>query len=304
MHMISPAPGAMAATVVLPPRRPGWYRAARVSFALLPLLSVHLALAAIPFVPLTLGGVVLLFVMTRVSGVGITVGFHRGLSHHAYKTSRWFQFLLSFAGCTAFQRGPLWWALFHRIHHQHSDTEGDVHSPVVKGFWYSHCGWLFTRYMLEPDFRMVRDLTKHPELVWLDRLWMVPGMLVAAGVYLAGGWSWLIYGYCLSTVMVFQVTFAVNSIGHLFGSQRYATGEGSRNNWVLGILGMGDGWHNNHHRVPTSARHGFAWYEVDVAYRFICLFRRLGLVWGVRVPPAEVMAVATGKHPTPAPVAG
>ena len=289
-------PAAVSVCVNPGPSRPLWYRVLRVGLALLPLLAVHLALIAIPFVPLTLGAVVVFFVMTRVTGSGVTIGFHRGLSHHAYKTSRWFQFLLSFAGCTAFQRGPLWWALHHRIHHQHSDTSGDPHSPVVRGFWYSHCGWLFSRYLLEPNFGPVRDLLKYPELLWLDRLWMVPGLFVASAAYLIGGWGWLVYGYCLSTVMVFQVTFAVNSVGHLFGRQRYETGEGSRNNWVLGVLGMGDGWHNNHHRVPTSARHGFAWYELDMSYLLICLFRRLGLVWGLRLPPDEIMAVATGKR--------
>lgn len=286
---------APAAAVRVPP---AWYRATRVGLSLAPLILIHLSLIGLAYVPVTVTSLVLLVVMTRVSGLGITVGFHRGLAHHAYKTSRWFRFLLAAAGCTALQKGPLWWVVHHRQHHTHSDTPEDVHSPVVDGFWYGHCGWLFANDLMRPDHAGVRDLTRFPELRWLDRLWMVPGVLAAGACYLIDGWAGLLWGYGLSTVLIFQVTFAVNSVGHRWGPQRYATGEGSRNNAVLGVLAMGDGWHNNHHKCPTSARHGFAWYEFDMAYLAIRVFRRLGLVWGVRLPPPAVLAVARG---TPAP---
>lgn len=271
---------------------PAWYRVFRIALSLGPLITVHLALFSIPFVPVTIVSIVLLFVMTRISGLGITVGFHRYLSHHSFKTSRTFQFLLAMAGCTALQKGPLWWVIHHREHHKHSDTEQDVHSPVVDGFWYGHVGWLFANDLMTPDHAGVKDLTKYPELYWLDRFWMLPGFLAAGLCFWIDGLSGLIYGYCLSTVLIFQITFAVNSIGHRWGPQRYETGEGSRNNWFLGYLAMGDGWHNNHHRAPTSARHGFAWYELDVSYRFIRLFRLMRLVWDVRQPPANVVANA------------
>ncbi|QEL20514.1 fatty acid desaturase [Limnoglobus roseus] len=269
-------------------QQPTWSRASRIGLSLSPLISVHVALVGLFFVPVTLISLVMLFVMTRISGLGITVGFHRYLSHHAFRTSRPLQFLMAAAGCTALQKGPLWWVIHHREHHMHSDTEGDVHSPVVDGFWYGHCGWLFANDLMTPDTKNVRDLLKYPELVWLDRLWMIPGVLAAAACYAIAGGSGLIFGYCLNTVLVFQVTFAVNSIGHLWGRQRFATGEGSRNNWLLGYLAMGEGWHNNHHQAPTSARHGFAWYEFDMSYGVIKLLRCLGLVWGVRQPPAGV----------------
>lgn len=278
-----------------------WYRLARVVLALVPLVAVHLALVGLFFVPVTLAGVVLLVVMTRISGTGITVGFHRYLAHHAFKTSRWFQFVLTAAGCTAMQKGPLWWVVHHRQHHTHSDAPGDVHSPVMDGFWFAHLGWLFTQDLSRPSHASVRDLSRFPELFWLDRLWMVPGLLCAAACYAIDGLSGLVWGYCLSTVLVFQVTFAVNSAGHLWGSQRFDTGEGSRNNAVLGVLAMGEGWHNNHHRAPTSARHGFAWYEVDLAYLIIRGLRAVGLVWGVRQPPAAVLAAA--RRPRDVPVA-
>ena len=285
------------APLELSPPRPRYqiYRAIRIAISLTPLLLVHASLAAIPFVSFTLTSFILVVVVTRIAGFGITVGFHRYFSHHSFKTSRWFQFVLGFMGSTALQKGPLWWVAHHRLHHKHSDTAEDPHSPVTKGFIHGHMGWLFTQDLMTPDYHPVRDLTRYPELQWLDRLWMIPGMLLAAACYAIDGWSGLIYGYCLGVVLVFQVTFAVNSIGHLFGPQRFDTGDGSRNNWILGIIGLGDGWHNNHHRAPTSARHGFAWYEFDQSYSLIRLLERLHLVWGVRQPPAAVMAAAAPR---------
>ncbi len=291
---------ALAAPASGPTVRPRWYRAyraLRVALSLSPLIAVHLALGAIPFVEFTVWSFVAVFVGTRITGLGVTAGFHRYFSHHSFKTSRWFQFLLAVAGCTAFQQGPLWWVIHHRLHHKHSDTDADPHSPVVDGFLYGHCGWLFAHDMLSPDTRIVHDLTKYPELVWLNRLWMIPGFLLAAAYFAVLGWNGLIYGFCLSVVLTFQVTFAVNSIGHLFGRQRFATGEGSRNNLVLGYLAMGDGWHNNHHRAPYSARHGFAWYEFDMCYAFIRLLRAVGLVWDVKVPSAELRAGGAVAEP-------
>jgi stearoyl-CoA desaturase (delta-9 desaturase) len=279
----------------------GLFRVVRVALALAPLLLVHLSLFALPFVEPTLIAVVVFVVVTRVAGIGVTVGFHRGMAHHAYRTSRAFRFLLAAAGCTALQKGPLWWVVHHRKHHAHSDVPGDVHSPVVDGFWYAHVGWLFVNDLNRPDHATVRDLARYPELLWLDRLWMLPGVAAAGLCYLAAGWAGLLWGYALGVVVIFQVTFAVNSIGHLWGGRRFATREGSRNNPVLGVLAMGDGWHNNHHRSPRSARHGLAWYELDMSYTTIRVFRALGLVWAVRQPPAEVL-VAAGRRPAAGPV--
>jgi stearoyl-CoA desaturase (delta-9 desaturase) len=281
-----------------PLRSTGIWRAARIGFSLSPLLAVHLALVTTLAVAPTLLAVVLLLVVSRVAGLGVTAGFHRGLTHRSFRTGRVIQFLLAAAGCTALQKGPLWWAAHHRLHHAHSDRPGDPHSPVVDGFWHGHIGWLFTRDLIRPDPRLVRDLAKFRELVWLDRLWILPGLLVAVGCYLAAGWPGVVWGYCLSVVAVFQVTFAVNSIGHRWGRRRFATAEGSRNNLALGYLAMGDGWHNNHHRVPSSARHGLAWYEFDMTYRVIRLLAWLRLAWEVREPPAAVLAAARAATPT------
>lgn len=284
-----PAPG--------PAPRSRGYRVTRIALALSPLIAVHVALVAIPFVEFTVWSVVAVVVVTRVTGLGITAGFHRYFSHRSFKTTRWFQFLLAAAGCTALQKGPLWWVIHHRLHHKHSDTPDDPHSPVVDGFVHGHMGWLFTQDLMKPDERIVHDLTKYPELVWLERLWMIPAVLLAAACYAVLGWNGLVYGFCLSVVLVFQVTFAVNSIGHLFGRQRFDTGEGSRNNLVLGYLAMGDGWHNNHHRAPYSARHGFAWYELDMTFAFIRLLALLRLAWDVKEPPAELRAGRAAPDP-------
>lgn len=253
------------------------------------MIAVHLALIAIPLLEFSYWYLLLFFLMTRIVGLGITVGFHRYFSHRAFKTSRVFQFLLGCAGCTALQKGPLWWAIHHRLHHRHSDQPEDPHSPVVDGFLHGHCGWLFTQDLMTPDQRIVHDFAKYPELVWLDRLWLIPGLAMAALCFAIGGWSGVVIGYCMCVAFIFQVTFAVNSIGHLYGQQRFETGEGSRNNFVLGYLAMGDGWHNNHHRAPTSARHGFAWYELDMSYLTIQIMRRLGIVWDVKQPPANLL---------------
>jgi stearoyl-CoA desaturase (delta-9 desaturase) len=264
------------------------WRACRIAISLLPLLSVHLALIAIPFIEFSWWYLLWIAVLTRIAGLGVTVGLHRYCSHRSFKTPRWLHFVLAAAGCTALQKGPLWWAVHHRLHHRHSDEPADPHSPVVGGFLHGHIGWLFTRDLMHPDESVVHDLAKYPELVWLDRLWMLPGILLAGLCFALGGSGALVYGYCLSVVFVFQVTFAVNSIGHLFGPQRFKTGEGSRNNFVLGYLAMGDGWHNNHHRMPSSARHGFAWYELDLSYTFIRLLSRVGMAWDVKQPPAAL----------------
>lgn len=292
----APAAGAPAVTAA-PKTGPSPVRVARIAFDLLPLVGVHLALIAIPWVSFSWLSVLLIFVVTRISGLGVTAGLHRYFSHHAFKTSRWFQFLLGVAGCTALQKGPLWWVAHHRLHHKHSDKEHDPHSPVRDGFLHGHIGWIFSQDLMEPDPKLTRDLARYPELVWLDKLWMVPGVLLAAACYLIDGWSGVVWGYCASTVLVFQMTFAVNSVGHLWGKQRFDTGDGSRNNWFLGVFGLGDGWHNNHHRAPASARHGFAWYEFDMTYTVIKLWRRMGLVWGVKVPPPEVLRGEQKRKP-------
>ena len=268
---------------------------------------VTLALIAIPFIDHTIWSFAILVAVTYGVGLSVTIGYHRYFSHRSFDTSRWFQFLLAVGGCSArFQKGPLWWVATHRQHHRHSDRPGDPHSPVDRGFWYAHLWWMFSRDLLAVDYSVVKDLAKFPELRWLDRFWMLPGLLFATGCYFALGWSGVVIGYCLPLAVMFQVTFAVNSVCHLFGSRRFETGEESRNNWLIAFLANGEGWHNNHHRAPYSARHGCAWYELDPSYQLIRLFAWLGLVWDVKLPPAELLAgvdenTADAASPIPKP---
>ncbi|HSQ55364.1 MAG TPA: fatty acid desaturase [Gemmata sp.] len=258
---------------------------------MIPLIIVHLALFAIPFVAFTWWTVAASAMVLGIAGLGVTIGFHRYFAHRSFETSRAFQFLLGCAGCASLQKGLIWWTVHHRLHHRHADRADDPHSPIVDGFWYSHIGWLFARDLTDYDRGIVNDLTKYRELVWLDRLWMLPGVALAAACYAWLGWAGVVYGYCATVAIAFQVTFAINSVGHLWGTRRFETGEGSRNNWVLGLLAFGEGWHNNHHRVPYSARQGFfAWYELDVSYLVIRVLAALGLVWNVKEPPASVLA--------------
>jgi stearoyl-CoA desaturase (Delta-9 desaturase) len=269
-----------------------------IAFEFFPLLAVYAALLAMPFVQLTWTSVIVMIGLINLRGYAITVGYHRYFSHRAFRTYRWLQFLFGLVGCTAIQRGPLWWALHHRRHHAHSDTPKDVHSPVTNGFWHAHVGWLFDVSSLDPDYRVMRDFTRFPELVWLDRLWMFPGFLLAGACFLLDGWAGLIYGFCLSSVLMMQFAFAVNSFGHLTGPRAYATADGSRNNWVLGFLALGDGWHNNHHRFPRLASHGLRWYEYDPSYLVILALEKLRLVWDVKKPtPSQQIQRSVNEPP-------
>ena len=225
--------------------------------------------------------------MIYFRGLFVTIGYHRYFSHRSFKTSRMFQFIIGFFCCANFQQGPLWWALYHRRHHRHSDDPGDPHSPYYGGFWWAYCGWLFVP--LDPPWEQVRDLRRYPELVWLERFWQVPGLLLAGLFWVVGGWSLLCVVFCLSAVVSFHLTFLVNTFGHLVGSRRYPTPDHSRNSFLLALITLGDGWHNNHHHYPHSAQAGFFWWEVDGSFRVIRLLELLGLVWDVRrVPPHKL----------------
>ncbi len=223
----------------------------------------------------------------RIFAIG--AGYHRYFAHRAFKTSRCIQFCLAFASQTSAQRGVLWWAAKHRNHHRHSDTERDVHSPEWQGFFYAHIGWPFMPEHDETDYDVVRDLAQYPELRWLNRHIYLPTIALAVVAWLTAGWPGLVVGYCWSTVAVWHVTFSVNSIGHIIGRQRYVTGDHSRNNWLLAIFTMGEGWHNNHHAYQASVRQGFRWWEYDLTFYLLRLLSLLGMVWDLRTPPAAVL---------------
>lgn len=231
----------------------------------------------------------------------VTAGYHRYFSHRTFKTSRWFQAFLAFSSQTSAQKGILWWAANHRVHHRHSDTELDPHSRKVHGFWESHVGWIMGSSHEETDYSLVKDLAKYPELMWLNRYHWAPAFLLAVFVLLLGqlvnggnlhslsaGWSTLLIGFFLSTALLYHATFAINSLMHWIGKPRYITGDESKNSFPLAIISLGEGWHNNHHYYQSAARQGFFWWEVDVTYYVIRLLGALGLVWDIKEVPHHV----------------
>jgi stearoyl-CoA desaturase (delta-9 desaturase) len=229
----------------------------------------------------------------------ITAGFHRYFSHRAYRLSRVPQFLLAFLGQTSAQKGVLWWASNHRHHHKYSDRPEDIHSPVQNGFWWSHIGWILSGLYDETDYSRIPDLAKFPELRWLDRNQYAATMIYAAALYAAFGWTGLVYGYFLSTVLLWHGTFTINSLMHLFGRRVFPTSDQSRNSMIFALITMGEGWHNNHHFYPSSAAQGFTWWQVDMSFSLLWLGEKIGLVKGLRRAPSlavtEALALVRSK---------
>ena len=218
----------------------------------------------------------------------VTGAYHRYFSHRSYKTSRWFQLLLAIgATCTA-QKGPLWWAAHHRLHHKRSDQPGDLHSVVQSGFWWAHHGWILSRELEGTDLSRIKDFAKYPELRWLNRYWVLPVIAAGAATFAIGGFFALVWGFGVCQVLTWHGTFTINSLSHLWGSRRYATEDDSRNNPVLALITMGEGWHNNHHHYQVSARQGFYWWEIDATYYVLRALAAIGLVWDLHGVPDHV----------------
>jgi stearoyl-CoA desaturase (Delta-9 desaturase) len=261
-----------------------WYGAAPL------FLAMHLiALAGIVFIRPTWVDLVLCASLYFVRMFAITAGYHRLFSHRSYKATRGFQFFIALLGTLSNQKGVLWWASHHRDHHRYSDTEDDPHSPVLRGFWYSHVGWFLCGIHDETDYSKISDFAKYPELVWLNKHHIVPSVIFATLLYLVGGIHFLMWGFFISTVFLYHATFTINSLSHIYGVQRYDTGDFSRNNWILALLTLGEGWHNNHHYYMSSVRQGFYWWEIDVSYYLIRFFSFFGLTSELRRPPASVL---------------
>jgi stearoyl-CoA desaturase (delta-9 desaturase) len=219
----------------------------------------------------------------------VTAGYHRYFSHRSYRTSRAFQLVLAFVGGTAAQKGVLWWAAHHRDHHRWSDGPDDVHSPLRRGFWWSHVGWILSRRHHDTKLDRVKDLARYPELRFLDRHHDLPPLALAVGLLLVAGWGGLLWGFFVSTVVLWHGTFAINSLAHVLGRRRYETGDGSRNSFVLAVMTLGEGWHNNHHFYPASARQGFFPWELDVSYLALRVLAALRIVSELRTPPPRVL---------------
>jgi stearoyl-CoA desaturase (delta-9 desaturase) len=273
----------------------------RLLMASSPIFFMHIAALGVFFTGFSWSAVVALIVTYVVRVFALTAGFHRYFSHRSYKTSRGFQFVLAWVGTSSAQLGPMWWAANHRHHHQHSDKEEDIHSPVVKDAFWSHIGWVLCRAYGSIRHDRIKDLSKYPELCFIDRFHVLPvasliGLLYGLGYGLnayypalgTSGMQMVMWGFFLSTILVYHVTFCVNSVTHIVGKKRFDNDDESRNSWWVALLTFGEGWHNNHHRWPLSARQGMYWWEFDLSYLMLRVLEKIGLVWDIKVYPKNI----------------
>jgi len=254
----------------------------------LPFFLLHLVPLFVFVTGVTRLAVVLCVVLYTTRMFFITAGYHRYFSHRAYKMGRVMQFLMAFGGATAGQKGALWWAAHHRHHHKFSDTPDDIHSPL-KGFWWSHVGWIVCRKYQPTDLDAIKDFAKFPELRLLDRYYLVPPTLLGVASFFIGGWSGLVVGFFLSTVLTYHGTFVINSLAHVIGRRRYVTSDTSRNSLLLALITLGEGWHNNHHHYQSTANQGFFWWEIDISYYVLRALAAFGLVRDLRTPPKHIL---------------
>jgi len=256
----------------------------------LAMIGFHVgAVAAIFF--LDAGAMLTALVLYVVAGMfGIGMGYHRLLTHRGYKTHKWVEYVLAWCGTLALEGGPIFWVATHRIHHQHSDRDGDPHTPR-DGTWWAHVGWVLSGEGLHHDAavlaRYVPDLTRDRVQVWLSRWHWTSNVAVGLGLLILGGLPYVLWGIFLRTTLGLHATWLVNSATHKWGSRRFDTHDDSTNNWWVALLTFGEGWHNNHHAHPTSARHGLAWYEVDFNWVGIRTLEAVGLAWGIKQPRLE-----------------
>jgi stearoyl-CoA desaturase (delta-9 desaturase) len=267
----------------------------------LPFLLLHLACLLVIWTGASAVAVAACLVMYGLRMFAITAGYHRYFSHRSYKTSRAFQFVMGLVGTMAAQKGPLWWAAHHRRHHGSSDRADDPHSPAVRGFWWSHVGWFLCLKYAETDIRLIRDLVRYPELRFLDRYYTFPPAALAVFMLALGrllqvmapslntsATQMLVWGFLISTILVYHGTFMVNSVAHVFGRRRFPTRDDSRNNLLIALITLGEGWHNNHHYAPSSERQGFFRWEVDLTHYALAALSWLGIVWDLNSPPPSV----------------
>ena len=267
-----------------------------------PFIALHLSCVAVFWVGVSVAAVAVAAVLYVVRMFAITGFYHRYFSHCAFRTSRAAQFVFALLAASSVQRGPLWWASHHRHHHARSDQPDDAHSLRQHGFFWSHMGWFLTKRNFPPRLALVPDLARYPELRFLDRYDALAPLLLAAALYAAGellaafaptlatdGPQLLVWGFCISTVLLYHATFTINSLAHRFGRRRYATSDDSRNNLWLALLTLGEGWHNNHHHYPGAARQGFYWWELDLTWYGLRLLSALGVIWDLRPVPLRML---------------
>lgn len=269
----------------------------------LPFIVLHLACFAVFWVEFSAVAVSVAVLLYLLRMFAITGFYHRYFSHKAFKTSRPVQFIFAFLAASAAQRGPLWWASHHRHHHAHSDHPEDPHSPKQHGFFWSHLSWFLANKNFSLKKERIKDWLQYPELKLLDRFDVVAPLALALGLFGLGAWlenaaphlqtnglQLFIWGFVISTVLLYHMTFTVNSLAHVWGKRRFLTNDDSRNNPVIALFTLGEGWHNNHHHFPSSARQGFYWWEIDLTYYGLKILSALGLIWDLRKVPVEVLS--------------
>ncbi|MCO4821617.1 MAG: acyl-CoA desaturase [Flavobacteriaceae bacterium] len=268
---------------------------------IIPFIFIHLMCFAVIWVGVSTTAVVICFLSYIIRMFAITAFYHRYFSHKTFKTSRLMQTIFAIIGASATQRGPLWWASHHRHHHINSDKDADLHSPK-NGFWYSHLQWFLMHENFNTQSDRVKDLNQFPELKFIDRYDILFPFLLAVGLYVLGealsafapslntnGWQLVIWGYFISTVLLSHVTYCINSLAHVFGTKSYNTNDESRNNFLLALLTLGEGWHNNHHCAPGSVKQGFKWWQIDISFYGIKALEKLGLVWDLKYPNQKLL---------------
>ncbi len=269
------------------PRRSIYFNTASIPF-----WTVHVAaILGVLYVGWSWWGLALALFFYYARMFFLTAGYHRYFAHRTFKTSRAFQLVLAVMGQTCAQMGALWWASNHRDHHRYSDQENDLHSPVRRGFWYAHIGWFLEGKHEATDLSKIGDFARYPELRWLNRrsVGLLPPLVLALALWAALGLHGLVWGFFVSTVLLWHGTFTINSLSHIIGKRRYPTGDGSRNHWALALITMGEGWHNNHHHYQSATAQGFRWWEIDLSLYILRGLAALGLVWDLRKPPRHVI---------------
>ncbi len=268
---------------------------------LTPFIGLHLGCLGVLYTGVSSTALILCLFLYLIRMFAITAFYHRYFSHRAFKTNRFWQFVFAVLGNSAAQRGPLWWAGHHRHHHLKSDHDEDLHSPITKGFWWSHLGWFSCDKAFPTPWHRIKDLAVYPELRFLNRFDTLVPLLLAFSLYALGealavyipewntnGLQLVVWGFCISTVLVFHATATINSLGHLWGKRRFKTNDESRNNAILALITLGEGWHNNHHKWPISARQGFYWWEVDISFYLLKALAFLGIIWDLKPVPKKV----------------
>jgi len=264
-------------------------------------IALHI-LAFVAFFFFSWKALILAVITYWIAGsLGIGMGYHRLLTHRGFKTPKWVEYVLTTCGTLAIEGGPIAWVATHRVHHQNTDKEGDPHSPNDGGF-FAHVGWIITGKSMharaEELLPFVPDLRKDKYYVWVSKYHWVPPVTLAVIIYFAFGWSCLLWAVFLRTVVGLHSTWFVNSATHMWGSQRFLTGDSSTNSFWVAILTFGEGWHNNHHASPQAARHGIAWYEIDMNWYGIRALKALGLAWDIKLPKAKLSSAELAVPPT------